>query len=129
MDDTQAQDMLNRFEDMIETRLVEQIKLDEIIANWRKNWRENEGVYREGVLMPPLYDEDLKTWTENRSEDIALEKVNKERLDKFYNAKLLLESIKLKEEAHERYEQYRKRYNEWRQSEEYKEMVKRLNDE
>ncbi len=115
--------------DMIESKLIDQIKLDETLAFWRKNYRENEGVYREGVPMPPpLYDEDLKTWTDANSLECDVRKVDRDKLDKFYNAQLVLEGIKLEEEAHKRYEESRKRYEEWRNSDDYKNWMKEIND-
>ena len=100
-------------DDSVEENLIEQIRLDEVVADWRKAWRDNDGIYKEGVPMPPpLYDEDVRTWVENKNQSIELQKVDKERLKKFYNAELLLKAIELKEESRKRYENIMARWTE-----------------
>lgn len=98
-------------DDSVEENLIEQVRLDEILADWRKAWRDNDGIYKEGVPMPPpLYDEDVRTWVENKNQSIELQKVDKERLKKFYNAELLLKAIELKEESDRRYKEVMERW-------------------
>lgn len=99
-------------DDSCEENLIKQVRLDEILADWRKAWRDNEGIYKEGVPMPPLYDEDVKTWVENKNQSIELQKVDKDRLKKFYNAELLLESINKKEDSDGKYRKIIDRWNE-----------------
>lgn len=107
----------NEAEDNIEFSLINEIKLDETLALWHKNYRDNEGVYREDVLMPPpLYDDDLKQWIENKNSSCDLRKIDKDRLKEFYNAELLIKNIKLNEESDKRYEEFCKRYNFTRQT-------------
>lgn len=111
-------------EENIESSIINDIKRDEIVALWRKNYEDNKGIYNNGVVMPPpLYDEDVKEWIENKSDSCELTKIDKDKLKKFYNADLVLEIINLNEENHKRCEENHKRHEEWLNSDEGKKFM------